>query len=106
MEASPAVPSYPSAAEMSGVGKVAAATVKVPATTVKVPATTVATAMTATAMTAAAVATAASCKRVAGQCDRQGRNGDYHDEFRRGREHWHPSRAADFPAQRKTFDGT
>jgi hypothetical protein len=103
MEASPAMPGAPSAAEMVGTGKMSAAmspAVEVGVTAaMSTMAAAVATAMTATAMTAAtmtaaAAMTAASRKRVTGQCDRQRGNGDYHDELRYAPEHG-TSRAAD-----------
>jgi len=100
MEASPAMPGAPSAAEMVGTGKMSAAmspAVEVGVTAaMSTMAAAVATAMTATAMTAATM-TAASRKRVTGQCDRQRGNGGYHDELQYAPEHG-TSRAADFLA--------
>ena len=87
MEASPAMPSAPSAAEMVGAGEMSAAMSAAVEMGVTAAKSTVTATMTATAMStvaAAMTATAAPRKCRAGQCDRQRGNGDYHRELRNG----------------------
>jgi hypothetical protein len=109
MEASPAMPSAPSAAEMVGAGKMSAAMSPAVEMGVTAAKSTVTATMTATAMStvapAAMTATAAPRKCRAGQCDRQRGNGDYHGELRNGLKHGHPP-APRIPARLRTPDGT
>jgi hypothetical protein len=95
MEASPAVPGRPSPAEVSGVGKVAAAAGMEVTTAMEVAA---ATSSVAATMSPAMTAAAAPRKCAARKGDRE--HGNCQDKPG----HRHPP--ADFSAKEETFDGT